>query len=509
MKFLLNKRSRIHRWLALLGSLGISAAFAQQPNVNSIFPAQAPIPGGIAYYSSNSTLGSTAAGTTGQVLQSNGPLTPPSWAPPGVMLLGAINLGSDVNIFSTATGQQIQWTVGTNSVPNAQPGPVMKLSNTEAYTTPCNLLSIVSNQCNSTLVVQTTNTSADIMQVTSGYFVASSNAAGPGAVGVQGIGVANSTCSGGCIGTGAFIQGISNTTNAGSLGMELRSSNETSVNGAVSYTGLGRNDDLWLTAQSNGTPTSLSSALHVGVVSGSLGWAEGLTCNSSAIVNYCVNDQSSGVASFMSGGTHTAAFETNGTNTYAFISGPTAGWMGVGTLTPGGTLDVEGGTAAASTNGANITLAAQNAGSGTTQTGGTIFLEPGTLTGSGAQGKLIVQPRSGGAGIQLQLNGLGTTAASQIQFENGSPTWQLNSSTGANPPFTIFDNGGGRNVVVANEAGTFQIMPTTGNTGIGNSTGTVSMLGTVSLTSVVNGSTAANYVCTDSSKNIVIQVGAC
>jgi hypothetical protein len=60
------------------------------------------------------------------------------------------------------------------------------------------------------------------------------------------------------------------------------------------------------------------------------------------------------------------------------LSAP-AGYVGIGTTAPTGTLDVEGGTAAASTNGANIVLKAQNAGSGT-QNGGSIILNPGMST---------------------------------------------------------------------------------------------------------------------------------
>jgi hypothetical protein len=63
--------------------------------------------------------------------------------------------------------------------------------------------------------------------------------------------------------------------------------------------------------------------------------------------------------------------------------------VGIGTTSPAGLLDVEAGTAAASTNGTNITIVAQAAGSGN-QNGGTIFLNPGAKTGSGANGGVAI-----------------------------------------------------------------------------------------------------------------------
>jgi Chaperone of endosialidase len=66
-------------------------------------------------------------------------------------------------------------------------------------------------------------------------------------------------------------------------------------------------------------------------------------------------------------------------------SNSSTGNVGVGTTSPAGTLDVEGGTAAASTNGSSINLVAQDAGTGN-QNGGNIILTPGTATGTGAAG---------------------------------------------------------------------------------------------------------------------------
>jgi hypothetical protein len=65
------------------------------------------------------------------------------------------------------------------------------------------------------------------------------------------------------------------------------------------------------------------------------------------------------------------------------------GLVGIGTITPSGVLEVQGGTAAANTNGRDIVLSAQNAGSGN-QNGGNIFLNPGAKSGTGNNGSVVV-----------------------------------------------------------------------------------------------------------------------
>jgi len=76
-----------------------------------------------------------------------------------------------------------------------------------------------------------------------------------------------------------------------------------------------------------------------------------------------------------------------------------SGNVGIGTASPAGRLHVVGGTAAAATNGAPVTIIAQTAGSGN-QNGGNIVLTPGALSGSGTAG-LVDLSGPTGTGIKL------------------------------------------------------------------------------------------------------------
>lgn len=101
-----------------------------------------------------------------------------------------------------------------------------------------------------------------------------------------------------------------------------------------------------------------------------------------------------------------------GTNKYAIYTADGSqsyfsGNVGIGPSgsTPAGTLDVQGGTAAASTNGTPIQLYAQNAGSGN-QNGGSIILMPGTATGTGVGGIVTVGYTNAEVPTWMGANGL-------------------------------------------------------------------------------------------------------
>jgi len=95
------------------------------------------------------------------------------------------------------------------------------------------------------------------------------------------------------------------------------------------------------------------------------------------------------------------------------------GNVGIGTASPTGRLHVVGGTAAAATNGAPVTIIAQTAGSGN-QNGGNIVLTPGALSGTGTAG---VADLSGPTGTGLKLPATPGNADTQVLDCYAEGTW--------------------------------------------------------------------------------------
>jgi len=124
-----------------------------------------------------------------------------------------------------------------------------------------------------------------------------------------------------------------------------------------------------------------------------------------------------------------------------------SGNVGIGTATPAGILDVEGGTAAAGASGSNINIVAQNPGAGGA-TGGYIYLIPG---GAGTTGNGAVAVKNSGAGMFPQFGivdsytggaswGFGVTDNSS-GGQPGSLEIVSSSGTSGNPQFTITSAG--------------------------------------------------------------------
>ena len=101
--------------------------------------------------------------------------------------------------------------------------------------------------------------------------------------------------------------------------------------------------------------------------------------------------------------------------------------VGIGTASPTGRLHVVGGTAAAATNGAPVTIIAQNAGTGN-QNGGNIVLTPGALSGIGSAG---VADLSGPTGTGLKLPATPGNADTQTLDCYAEGTWTPTLSGGA------------------------------------------------------------------------------
>jgi len=200
--------------------------------------------------------------------------------------------------------------------------------------------------------------------------------------------------------------------------------------------------------------------------------------------------QSSG--NILGGGT-LALSGTTGTTTVASGQGFTIGGsqfvlqqgrgdVGIGTASPSGTLDVEGGTAAASTNGSNVTITAQNAGSGN-QNGGDIFLNTGAGSGTGNSGDVGINQLfpshvfhvkgTVGAGKPdlVYLEDWDATGTSLGIFSGGSSqTWE-DAVAGSAPAFTGL--GVGSYYILREGAAAPQfVINTSGNVGIGTTSPT-------------------------------------
>ena len=148
-------------------------------------------------------------------------------------------------------------------------------------------------------------------------------------------------------------------------------------------------------------------------------------------------------------GTKTAA-GGSGTMTFQTTLGGTlgdrmtidaTGNVGIGTASPTGRLHVVGGTAAAATNGAPVTIIAQNAGTGN-QNGGNIVLTPGALSGTGSAG---VADLSGPTGTGLKLPATPGNADAQTldcyQETTWTPTLSAPAATwGGTAPTVNFAN---------------------------------------------------------------------
>jgi hypothetical protein len=131
--------------------------------------------------------------------------------------------------------------------------------------------------------------------------------------------------------------------------------------------------------------------------------------------------------------TNFLSFESGAGASYMAISGSGAntGYVGIGTTSPAGILDVEGGT---STTGSatNIKLAAQNAKASGNTSGGNIILIPGTAHGSGSPGVVGIGTTNPSLNAALEIDTLANGATAQaIQLGNN----------GSN--FIVFYGGGG------------------------------------------------------------------
>lgn len=93
--------------------------------------------------------------------------------------------------------------------------------------------------------------------------------------------------------------------------------------------------------------------------------------------------------------------------------------VGIGSSSPAGRLDVEGGTAAATTDGLPILLVAQDAGTGGTNVGGNLYLVPGAGVGGGKGGAIqasLTGNARGNYAVDLQSDRFGVQNVASGEF---------------------------------------------------------------------------------------------
>ncbi|HUX94147.1 MAG TPA: H-type lectin domain-containing protein, partial [Bacteroidales bacterium] len=100
---------------------------------------------------------------------------------------------------------------------------------------------------------------------------------------------------------------------------------------------------------------------------------------------------STGTVTIGGTGNQSIAIGDNASGTKIITIGNNTGATGVTVKYGSGGATINGGTAAASTAGANLSLTAQSSGAGGNDAGGDIILTPGENTGTGTQGRIIIQ----------------------------------------------------------------------------------------------------------------------
>lgn len=363
--------------------------------------------------------------------------------------------------------------LGTSGSPNTVAGPLFKSTYIVTSTTPHgNCTSANDSECVSAIEAVTQGVSGEYVTDFGATLLASTSSVNNGgAAGLYSAGYENGSGTG--IGTGAYLNGVLGGTAGKVQGTEIRASNNSGSNCALSYSGVPQCVGVWLSTDSsaNANGSAVETATNAK-------WQEGVTLNNGSVSGIGFNDESSS----------TTAFEAGGTHTYSFIAN--SGWAGIGTLTPGGPLDVEGGTAATSTSGANISLVAQSAGSG-----GALGGQVAIVNGAGATNGFLNVTTAGSSGNNdLRMTRTSTGGQNAVGFyTGGNLDWLFGYNPGSNPAFFIFDSNGGRTPITFNEGGAITINPTAGGLTISN----------------VSTGTNADFLCLGSGGVVQLQSSAC
>jgi hypothetical protein len=216
-----------------------------------------------------------------------------------------------------------------------------------------------------------------------------------------------------------------------------------SPNGALhinNNNGTDSADDFWLTTYSNTatpgifttrargnqtTPASLLNGDTLFSLSVS-GYNGTLDRNAAAIKVLATNDFSTSPTADLTFSTNSGAAAA--TEKMRITS---SGNIGIGTTSPTGILDVQGGTAAASANGKGISLIAQNGGSGGTQGGG-VTIRVGSGTSGWPSGQIVLDQGTSNRSVNINRNNSDGYVSSSATTSYPTSTILLNNSWSLN-----------------------------------------------------------------------------
>ncbi|MDP9249493.1 MAG: tail fiber domain-containing protein [bacterium] len=270
-------------------------------------------------------------------------------APAGLLQVGE---GSLDPLIMARTGQLIRAIHGTDASPVTTIGPTVEISrNHNLDSADCD-----GNEndlpCSSALMVTSYGQATTTMQTTAIRAVAVSVSDDPSGIDAFGISARGLVAEGNVgVGGGAYLEGVRTTTAGFANGAEISPWNLTSTDCTYSTTAFSQCIGIWVPSRGlAGSDTSV--AMQVDDEGGSQ-FLYGIGFNPGAVKTTTIFDNSDSVNSIHIDGTHT----------YAFISTPTAGNVGIGTVTPTAVLQLKAGTASAGTaplkftSGTNLTAA--------------------------------------------------------------------------------------------------------------------------------------------------------
>ena len=298
--------------LALLGSVSAVTLFCAQTI--------GPYPGSLFGVGTPGDL--VAVGTTGQAIDSSG-LTIANGG------TGFVNVPTDFgirNIIGTSQAITTSWPAagweiaeGTAASPITTAGPSLKVSRTENITAATCGANALDNACNAAIAAYAVSTSSDGMQLT-GIFGGALGNTSHDSVGITTIGRQISPGTG--RGTGAYVEGRRDSSSALTMGVEVRSNNQTASPITHSTTGASTTQGVWIT--SGGLATN-GAAISLGIVGG-ITWDAGFVATVGCCSTVTFEDNSSASTSILINGTHSTAqiagtgFSINSTGAFTALS---------------------------------------------------------------------------------------------------------------------------------------------------------------------------------------------